>query len=211
VSQDVLHPGHRSIRIKGYDYSTPRLYFVTICTHNRQYTLGRIADGRMQLGGLGRIVDLAWREIPSHFATVKLHAFVVMPNHVHGLIEVGCQAGAQHAAPLQDYPTGKKHQGVVTPGSLSAIVRSFKSVVTKRAREEMCWRDEVWQRNYFERVVRDSKEFAEASRYILENPLQWEWDQENVKVRHVGATETNRAQHGASPQEAYDIRCHGTD
>ena len=109
-----------------------------------------------------------WVAIPSHFVQTRLHAFVLMPNYVHGIIEIVPQAGAHRNSPqvIEDKPK-------VARGSLGAIVRSFKAAVSKRAREELRWTGEVWQRNYFERVLRDEQEFADASAYIKGNIKRW--------------------------------------
>jgi len=197
---DGLHPGHQSIRLEGRDYSAPGLYFVTICTQMKRCIFGRVAATEIELAALGKIVHASWIAIPSHFAHVNLHAFVIMPNHVHGIIEIGCQAGAQHAAPLQGMRPSEGRQQNVQAGSLSAVVRSFKAAVTRRASNELSWEGEIWQRNYYERVVRNGEEFSDASRYIAENPLKWEWDRENPKPKQVLTTEVNGAQHAAPLQ-----------
>ncbi len=194
---ETLHPGHRSIRLKGHDYSAPGLYFVTICAGMKRCIFARVAAARVELTAFGRIARDSWVAIPSHFARVNLYGFVIMPNHMHGLIEIGCQVGAQHAAPLLGLPPDESRRHVVKPGSLSVIVRSFKAAVTMRARKELDWKGEIWQRNYFERVIRDGQEFSDASRYIAENPMKWEWDRENPKTIRESATEIVGAQHAA--------------
>jgi REP-associated tyrosine transposase len=176
--EEALHPGHRSIRLQDYDYSAPGSYFVTICAHEKRCIFGRISGPGVELNAPGRIVRECWIAIPLHFARVNVHAFVIMTNHMHGIIEIGCQAGAQHAAPLRDIRPAEGRQKL-RPGALSAIVRSFKGAVTRKAREELGCKGEIWQRNYFERIVRDGQEFADASAYIVENPRKWEWDREN--------------------------------
>lgn len=208
-----LHPGHKSIRLKGHDYSAPAVYFLTFCAERRRSLFGRVLAGKVEFTPMGRIARETWVAIPSHFANVKLHDFVVMPNHVHGIIEivetVGQQrksakletslVGAQHAAPLRARIEHREKR-VVERGSLSAIVRSYKAAVTLRARRELKWTKEVWQRNYFERFLRDGKEFDGAARYIAENPMKWDWDRENPKAKHV-QRETSAAgtQHAAPP------------
>jgi putative transposase len=191
--EDVLHPGHRSIRLRDHDYSSPGFYFVTICTHRKLSFFGRITSGRTELNRLGQIALQSWMGIPEHFAQVNLHTFVTMPNHVHGIIEIGCQTGAQHAAPLQEVRFGEVCRHGATPGSLSSIVRSFKAAVTVRARKELDWKGNVWQRNYFERTLRDGQEFSDASRYISENPMKWEQDHENPKTKQAEESEVDGA------------------
>ncbi len=159
-------------RLKQCDYSSPGLYFVTICSEFKQCTLGTVEDERVRLSALGWIVHESWMAIPSHFARAKLHAWQVMPNHVHGIIEIlRAAVVAQHAAPQDPRVTVA---GPV-PSSLSTIVRSFKAELTRRARAELNWDGEIWQRNYFDRVIRDGQEFADATRYIAENPMRWQW------------------------------------
>jgi putative transposase len=101
--EDVLHPGHRSIRLRDHDYSSPGFYFVTICTHQKLNFFGRITSARMELNRLGQIALRSWMGIPVHFAHVKLHAFVIMPNHVHGIIEIGCQSGRSMLRPYKSF------------------------------------------------------------------------------------------------------------
>jgi REP element-mobilizing transposase RayT len=101
--------------------------------------------------------------------------FVVMPNHIHGIIEIAYQQGRSNAAPLPSADAVPR----VASGSLGAIVRSFKSAVTRRAGLELKISNRVWQRNYYETILRKEKELTNARVYILENPRKWEWDEEN--------------------------------
>ena len=114
-------------------------------------------------------------QIPSHFPWVALLDFVVMPTHIHGVIEIGRQLRRSSAAPLQRRePTLR-----VGTGSLGTIARSFKSAATKRAHLELAFRGELWQRNYFEKILRPGQELPNARAYIRENPQKWQWDKEN--------------------------------
>ena len=195
--QEKLHPGHHSIRLPGRDYSAPGLYFVTICTHEKVCILGNRNGEHLESSRLGQIVHETWIAIPNHFPQVNLHDFVIMPNHLHGLIQIARQVGAQHAAPLQPTNTTNQPHPAVRPGSLGAIVRSFKAAATLRARRELAWKNELWQRNYFERVLRDGQEFSDATRYIRENPLKWALDSENPKATRDGKPSLVGAQHAA--------------
>ncbi len=178
MDDEVLHPGHHSIRFPGYDYSSEGLYFITICTHEKRCILGQIVNARAELNSIGCAVRDSWVSIPQHFAGTRLHEFVIMPNHLHGIVEICAKLGRSGAAPLPRNAVARVHAG-----SISAIVRSFKALVTRHARQQLGWMGDVWQRNYFERVLRDGQEFFDASRYIVENPLKWEWDRENPKAR----------------------------
>jgi putative transposase len=187
---DARH--RRSIRLKHRDYALPGPYFVTICAEEKRCIFGRIDNGGLVPTELGRLVRECWVSIPEHFPQTTLHAFVVMPNHVHGLIAILPiplpiplptplpipLVGAQHCCALPQAATNKG----VQPGSLGAIMRSFKAIVAKRAHKELGWNGPVWQRNYFERVLRDGREFSNASSYIAENPMKWEWDHENPQA-----------------------------
>ena len=172
----------RSIRLPHYDYSRPGAYFVTVCTWNRDPLFGIIIDGEIQLNANGRFVQACWEAIPDHFAYVELDSFTIMPNHVHGILWMAHRShvGAQHAAPLRR-PRNSDASMNVTPGSLGAILRSFKSAATRRINniDRQTPRIPVWQRNYYERVIRDEAEMCRTREYIQNNPLNWETDEEN--------------------------------
>src|SRR5580704_6709580 len=146
-------PHRRSIRLKGRDYSWPGTYFVTICTAQRKSLLGRVEDGVMRENVLGRLVRAHWMQLPREFACIELDVFIVMPNHIHGMISLHRQVSA--ADPQHKPAEFAKPQ----TGSISWIVRTFKARATREARL-LLNRPElnVWQRNYFDRVVRNGKE-----------------------------------------------------
>ncbi len=191
-------PHRKSIRLRDFDYSQPGAYFVTIVTHHRALLFGRIMEGEVQLSRRGKIARACWQEIPQHFPQTELGAFVLVPNHVHGILvlhdvaasnpsssPVGAAdqpppVGAQHAAPLPAAPRGPH----VVPGSLSAIVRSYKAAVTHRIVQEFGPLPRVWQRNYYEHVIRNADEWNRIHLYIEANPAAWDRDDENpVNVR----------------------------
>jgi len=156
----VVHHRH-SIRLKGFDYTQSGGYYVTILTLQRECLFGEIVEGEVQLSALGKIADECWRSIPEHFPNVELGEYVVMPNTVHGIIFIhendqvatnsSPPVGARHVSPLQKTvhpPHGFK------PGSVGAIVASFKSAVTRRTGRELN-SGNIWQRNYYEHIIRD--------------------------------------------------------
>src|ERR1700726_4676614 len=100
MDDEILHPGHRSIRLPGHDYSSSGLYFITICSHEKKCILGHIADERVELTSIGCIVRESWVSIPSHFTATRLHEFVIMPNHLHGIVEICAKPGRSIATPL---------------------------------------------------------------------------------------------------------------
>jgi len=164
-------PARRSIRLPGLDYSQTGQYFVTICAFEMRCVFGKVEERTVQLSRIGEIARKLWLEIPSHFHDVAVEPFVVMPNHLHGILTI--RRRARHAVPLQEEHHAEGFRRPVE-GSVPTIIRSYKSVVTKRVRENLQGKAmDVWQSNYFERVLRDGKEFGDAFRYILENPLRW--------------------------------------
>lgn len=168
---DLQKLHRRSIRLKGYDYSQAGAYFVTLVTYQRDCLFGEIRDAKMALNDFGTIADECWRAIPDHFQLVELGAHVIMPNHVHGVIVIRESVGARHASPLQP-PRGP------APRSLGAIVGSFKSAVTKRIGRELNATG-IWQRNYYEHIIRNEKDLQRITDYIETNPLRWNEDDEN--------------------------------
>jgi putative transposase len=213
----------RSIRLKGYDYTQAGAYFITIVTHDRQRLFGRIISRRMRLSPFGEIARDAWLESPLHQSAIVLDAFVVMPDHFHGIVIVrdggtgdgpnmmtdrrgtACRApsvadidirAARHApidaadcdvrtacrAPIHMTHIGAcaarrartdttERFGHPVPGSIPTIVRSFKSAATKRINERRGTPGAlVWQRNYYERIIRNEFAMQRVRRYIMANP-----------------------------------------
>ena|GEM_PF-93119 len=197
----------RSIRLQGYDYSQSGAYFVTICTRNRACLFGKIIDGEMELNDAGRMVEKCWYEIPAHFPHAQLDEFAVMPNHVHGIVgitndactnganiganggmdtgmNIGANVGAKNFSPLRNAPQQRSNS---TSRTIGSIVRGFKIGVTKWMRQHTTVRD-VWQRNYWEHIVRNDHELNKIREYIINNPAQWAMDRENPNATTVGAT-----------------------
>ncbi len=186
---DPFKHHRRSIHLRGYDYTQAGAYFVTIVTRNRECLFGAIVDGEMRLNEAGQKVAECWDALPAHFPNVELDAFVVMPNHVHGIVVIADDAdavGAQdvratHASPLREpeRPRGPARK------SIGAIIGSFKSAATKRINAS---RDTagapLWHRNYYEHIIRNEKSLSAIRDYIAGNPANWAGDEENpVNVR----------------------------
>ena len=170
----------RSIRLEGYDYSQEGMYFVTICVFNHVCSFGHIDNDVVVLNVFGKTAFDAWKSIPEHFPGVELDEFVVMPNHVHGIL---CftedERRATHASPLLPGIQAGKPKG---PGkrSLGAVIGSYKSAVTCCInKKQLLSGTVVWQRNYFEHIIRDGKSYDKISEYIATNPERWDSDIEN--------------------------------
>jgi len=168
---------HRqSIRLRDYDYSKEGMYFVTICTKNHECVFGSIVGGAMQKNDVGHAVERYWNEIPQHFPHVGLDVYVIMPNHLHGIVIVGANNHSPSLPPALKRPPRPTTSG--TSKTLGSIVRGFKIAVTKWMRCNTAIPD-VWQRNYWEHVVRDESELERIREYIQNNPAQWEMDRLN--------------------------------
>ena len=159
--------GHhrRPIRLAGYDYRQAGAYFITVCTHNRIPLFGEIQGDEMRLSEAGRIAEKVWQEIPDHFDNVDIDAFIVMPNHVHGIILItDIHVGARHASPLH-----RTHQP--SKPTLGTIIGSYKSAVSKQInRSSDALGAPVWQRNYYEHVIRNETALHDIRHYIIHNP-----------------------------------------
>ena len=174
----------RSIRLSGYDYSQTGVYFVTVCTQDRACLFGSIADDdALSWTAGGRMVADWWGEIPRKFPGIDTDAFVVMPNHIHGIVVAGNE-GAHTGAPLQGAPrqgTGRQR----TP--LHRVVQWFKTMTTNdyiRGVNNMGWHPfdgRLWQRNYFEHVIRNEASLERIRQYITDNPARWALDRENPR------------------------------
>ena len=161
---------HRcSIRLKGFDYTREAAYFVTISTQNQACLFGEIVNEQMRLNDAGRVAQMVWKAIPDHFSQVEIDASVVMPNHIHGIIII---VGATHASPPRQSGPPK--------GSLGAIVGSYKSAVSRRINQlHRTPGATVWQRNYYEHIIRNNTGLNRIRKYIADNPARWDEDTEN--------------------------------
>ena len=189
MKYDPAKHHRRSIRLKGYDYTQAGAYFVTICTQDRMCLFGEITEGKMRLNDAGEIVVWTWHDLPNHISNVQLDAFVVMPNHVHGIIVItdpvvvvgaGSEPAPTEPAPTEPAPTPRMH-------GLPEIVRQFKTFSARRINDlRGTPGTPVWQRNYYEHIIRDEGSLNRIREYILNNPSRWEMDQENPSVaRHL--------------------------
>jgi REP element-mobilizing transposase RayT len=147
----------KRMRLEHHDYAMPGAYFVTACTIGRRCLFGEVVDGAMLLNDFGREVEAAWKDLPQHFGRLTLDHFVVMPNHVHGILVLG-----DGSSPL------------------SEVVRSFKTFSAHRVNLRRGSRGaSLWQRGFYDHVVRDEADLARIREYIENNPARWALDEEN--------------------------------
>jgi len=161
----------RSIRLKGYNYSRAGAYFVTICTQNRKCLFGDIVNGEMVLNEHGKIVESVWNDLPNHYAHIELDCHIVMPNHFHGIVSLTNDVGAIHESPLQ--MTVSQRRNMILP----KLIGRFKMLTSKRINQTRNTPGaKLWQRNYYEHIVRDENELGRIRQYIMDNPAKWESD-----------------------------------
>ena len=182
----------RSIRLKGYDYAQAGAYFVTVCTQNRECLFGDIVAGEMVLNDAGRMAEKWYLELANKFFDIKYDEYVIMPNHIHGVIQnVGadlrvCPDPDLRVCPDDDPDEYAEHApGEHTGSPLPRVVQWFKTMTTNAYIHGVKQHDwppfpgRLWQRNYYERIIRNDGELNDIREYIVNNPLKWEMDREN--------------------------------
>jgi putative transposase len=168
----------RSIRLAGYDYSLAGAYFVTIITHNKVSRFGKVIAGEMHLNRLGEITERKWLELESRFPFLKLDEYVLMPNHLHGILVITCKgaAGSSRDTGNEDAqlrPSGQQKLEIAA-NSLAVIVRSYKSSVSRWFNGNRFYHGEtLWHRNYYEHIIRNEQEWEQIRLYIQTNPANW--------------------------------------
>jgi len=207
MSYDPTRHHRRSTRLPAYDYGQAGAYFVTICTQNRECAFGEVVDGEIVLNEPGRMVETVWRELSQHYPGVEVDALAVMPNHVHGIIMLvgagpcACPDNPGRSRRVAGQPQGVAPTGATGAMSLPDVVHRFKSLTTARYRRGVLqdrwlpFPGRLWQRNYYEHVIRNEEELDRVRQYIVDNPERWEEDRENPN--NVG--EPNVGAHGRAP------------
>ncbi len=184
---DLQKHHRRSIRLRGYDYAQPGGYFVTIVTYQRDLLFGEIVDEEMALNKYGMVAKQQWEKLPKRFPNIELGAFTIMPNHMHGIIQIldeNCRGTAEVSNDFDGElsrraPTQEQFQKPVR-GSIPTIVRSYKSAVAYRIHlMRGANGTPVWQRNYYEHIIRNHEDWDRIHRYIESNPSLWAEDEEN--------------------------------
>ena len=171
----MQQPRRLSLRLLDYDYTTPGAYFLTVCAAARECLFGRPENDSVELSQLGEMVRECWLAIPNHFTIAELDAYVVMPNHLRGIIVLTDDGRGKTCRA----PTTERF-GQPVAASLPTIVRSFKAAVTKRVNEiGVAAKRPIWQRSYYEHVIRNAESLDRIRDYIATNPLRWNLDREN--------------------------------
>ena len=179
-----------SARLSGWDYSAAGWYFVTLCTWQRVCFFGDMVNEKMKLSAIGEIASRSWEDIPRHFSNVNLDAFVLMPNHLHGIVVIEDTRG--NVTPRRDVAcnvsTEERPRNASTmmarisprPGSLSVVVRSYKAAVSR-----FCHLNGdssfAWQPRFYDHIIRDEQSLYDIREYIINNPTKWELDRDNLE------------------------------
>ena len=178
-------PNRQSIRLREFDYSQNGAYFVTLCVTQRLCILGNVEDGEIHLSPVGQVARTRWKDLPEHTPGLTLDVWVVMPNHLHGIIVLP-------GSTLTGVPGNNQSRGP-KPGSLGSVIGGFKSAVSRDvAAKHLSLVRPLWQRNYYERVIRNDRELDAIRRYIAENPLHWYDDPDHPRL-HPPTTATQRS------------------
>ncbi len=183
MTHDPVQRRRRSLRLNGYDYGQAGAYFVTICTQDRACLFGQVVDGAMRLNDAGELAARSWRDMPVRFCGADVDAVVVMPNHVHGILVLS-DGPITVGAPLVGACDTDRAATRAAP-TIGDIVGGFKSAFTVeyirgvRNRRWPAFNRRLWQRGYYEHIIRDERDLTRVRRYIEENPSRWEFDQEN--------------------------------
>lgn len=190
------YPNRRSIRLKGYDYSQAGLYFITICVQNRECLFGNIDVGtnpcgcpQMILNDAGNMIETEWKNLKNRFFNIELHEYITMPNHFHGILEIVPVRAALVAAQKNDdsekengQPQGIAPTIATTNKTIGNMMDVFKSITTVEyisGVKKLGWQPfdgKLWQRNYYEHIIRNEQSYQNISNYIVNNPAKWRED-----------------------------------
>ncbi len=197
----VRNRNRKPNRLKGYDYSRGGAYFITICVCNRECLLGQIINGKMILSDIGQIANECWVQIPYHFSGVELGEYVIMPNHIHGIIIINQITENKTDCESRKYPVGNAYMRSLrdvdnnhnnrcdnrnnnpeipeidrTKMLIPKIIQQYKAAVSRHLNHQPKFR---WQKSYYDHIIRDQISFERINRYIVNNPIKWTEDIEN--------------------------------
>ncbi len=169
----------RSIRLVGFDYTKPGAYFVTVCIRQRECLLGKCQDNQVQLSRYGEVVKFNWLNLTNVYPHVALDAFIIMPNHIHGIII------------LKDCPENKLETKEKQTG-LSEVICSLKRFSARRINQLHNIKGiSVWQRGYYEHIIRNERSLNNIREYIVNNPVNWQEDEMHPSQSFLGAKKLN--------------------
>ncbi|PCI24122.1 hypothetical protein COB57_05775 [Candidatus Peregrinibacteria bacterium] len=164
-NSDIHH--RQSSRLSEYDYSQRGLYFITICTHNQQHIFGKVTISQeISLSKGGIMAKIFWEKIPQHYTHITLKSFIIMPNHIHGILQIQQNTNNDRSS---------HHFQKTLPNSIGSIVRGYKIAVTKWFRSHTDIHT-IWQKNYHDHIIRDENALLNISNYIINNPKKWRED-----------------------------------
>ena len=172
----------RSIRLRGYDYSREGAYYVTVCTREKKCLFGNIIGKKMLLNDAGKMIRSVWQGIPDRFPNIDLDEFIVMPNHIHAVFVINQQDMCRGEPCVRPH----NRQNGTLPNTVGRILQAYKSITTDeyiagvKQRGWKPFRYKLWQRNYWEHIIRDTEDYNHICEYIYDNPAQWQNDPLNV-------------------------------
>ncbi len=171
----------KTTRLAEYDYSQPGYYFITVCTKDKAHCFGEIVDNKMTLNGVGKIIETCWLEIPKHFDNVSLDEFVIMPNHIHGIIIINEGRMCRDEAMPRLYNGEHPQMSAISPkpNSLPVIIGSFKSICVKIIRKSFPNTNFAWQPRFYDHIIRAERSYNGIQWYIQTNPERWDRDRNN--------------------------------
>jgi REP element-mobilizing transposase RayT len=185
------HRERKRNRLRDFDYSQNGYYFVTICTKDRLNLLGEIGNGRSILNEYGSVVESSWLQIPNHYKNTELEEFVIMPNHIHGIIIIVGNAEMRSVLNPKPHTAGNAEMRFAQNCThlkrqdrskmyLSKVIHSFKSSVTRKIRKD--YQDYIWgwQKSFYDHVIRNDESLRKIRQYIINNPLNWHLDENNL-------------------------------
>ena len=193
VEKNSANHNRHSIRMKGYDYSLAGAYFVTVVAYQRSSIFGEVANGEVKLNRYGSIAFQQWIRLGKGSKHSSFPTFIIMPNHVHAIVCIVRGAGVEFEYKFSgNTPLHPYHIPIATPGSLGAIVRAHKASVTSRINVlRRKTEPPIWQRNYYDHIVRNEKEYEYIWIYIEYNPINWSDDKLNLFPANVQYQESN--------------------
>lgn len=174
----------RSLRLRGYDYSQAGAYFITICTNKRKCLFGNIVQNEVNLNELGNAVLDIWYSLPNKYSNIELDEFVIMPNHVHGIIVIKDVVEAIHELPLQENISShknyelsqKERRNMLLPKVIGYFKMNSAKVINQKNSSSGT---SLWQRNYYEHIIRNEYELDRVREYIINNQIKWYLDYDN--------------------------------